>query len=642
MRKFVCIWMCLMAILCGLNSGVGALDMDDIFFEEVPVVITAGRTEQKATEASASVYVISAEDIKQAGIVDVPEALRLAPGVNVTQTTAGSYHVNMREVNYIPGLYILTMIDGHVIYAEGQGETIWESLPIVIEEIDRIEIVRSPGSVLYGANAYSGMINIITKKAEDMDGGLVSVTGGEHGALVGSVIYSGKSSKVNYRISAGYDKVNQMDADQLVIPTDMLPETEVAKEQIKGSLLLDYSVNEDSKLIFQGGISDGTKEQTHRTLYGWMKQTVYLASFGYESPDLKLKVYQRAILRPTEDGYSFLPQVGPTGMSEAVKHCDMYLNSLELQHTIHAGDMNDIVWGAQAQQKQVVTDTGQLLTSDDITQNLWAVYAQDMFKASDKLTITPAVRYDYHPLMEGQLSYKLGAVFSPDENSNLRALYSKAFRAPTFNESYLEYYVMGMLYAAGSEDLDPMTIESIEVGYNTMLSNRIKVDIALFQNTLVDFMYFDNTVMPVTETNDGEARGVGGEICFDVLLNSWLTGKLNYSYAEMEVTEESAANWGVAQTPRNKVNLGLNAQKDALSANINAHYVGEGITWLTGNWGGTNEPLDAYTVVNARVGYEFREGAEIAVSGFNLLGEHYEYDAMEIARKVMGSLSYKF
>ncbi len=298
---------------------------------------------------------------------------------------------------------------------------------------------------------------------------------------------------------------------------------------------------------------------------------------------------------------------------------------------------DSIIWGVIGQQKRVYSKD--LLKSDLVTQNIWAVYMQDMLKVFEKLSVIPAVRCDYHPLMKGVISYRLGFVYALTNVQNIRMAYSKAYRSSTFNETYMEYYAGTVLYAVGNEDLNPMTIDSLEIGYNTIVSNRVKIDIAVFQNDMANFILRNYAAKPIGFVNAGKTRGIGGEVAFDIKLNNWLDSKLNYSYAKMEVIEESDAIWGEKQTPKNQVGMELSVRNNKMSANVQVSYV-SAVEWNVAGWGGGK--ADAYTVVNARLAYEITEGIETAISGFNLLGEHYEYPAVEIARKIMGSFSYKF
>ena len=154
----------------------------ELLKEEESVSI-ASRYEQPISKAPSNVYVITDEDIRHSGATDIPTVLRRIPGIEVMQVTGADINVSVRGDNQLQSNKLLVMVDGRSIYNDGQGEMKWKMLPVTLPEIKRIEVMKGPGSVIYGFNAFDGVINIITKSPGEMKGNTIQFGGGEFGTI---------------------------------------------------------------------------------------------------------------------------------------------------------------------------------------------------------------------------------------------------------------------------------------------------------------------------------------------------------------------------------------------------------------------------------------------------------------------------
>ncbi|MBW2713466.1 MAG: TonB-dependent receptor plug domain-containing protein, partial [Deltaproteobacteria bacterium] len=150
------------------SADASIMSLEDL----IHTVTSVSKREQKATEAASAIYVISAEDIRRSGVTSIPEALRMAPGVTVGRTNANTWAISARGFNGEFANKMLVMIDGRSVYTELFAGTYWDVQDTMMEDIDRIEVIRGPGAALWGANAVNGVINVITKKASETQGGL--------------------------------------------------------------------------------------------------------------------------------------------------------------------------------------------------------------------------------------------------------------------------------------------------------------------------------------------------------------------------------------------------------------------------------------------------------------------------------------
>jgi iron complex outermembrane recepter protein len=176
---------------------------------QIEVVSITKRPESR-TEVAAAVYVITQEDIRRSGVTSIPEALRLAPGVEVARIDANKWAIGVRGFTSRLSRSLLVLIDGRSVYSPLFAGVFWEVQDTLLEDVDRIEVIRGPGGTIWGANAVNGVINIITKRALETQGGLLVGGGGSEERGFGGVRYGGKIGEdIFYRV---YGKAFNRDA----------------------------------------------------------------------------------------------------------------------------------------------------------------------------------------------------------------------------------------------------------------------------------------------------------------------------------------------------------------------------------------------------------------------------------------------
>ena len=153
-------------------------------------ITSASRKEQRAADVAAAVFVITHDDIRRSGMTTIPDLLRLAPGVKVAQINANKWAVSVRGFNGLYANKLLVLVDGRSVYNRIFSGVLWDAEDLMLDDIDRIEVIRGPGAAMWGANAVNGVINIVTKTAAETQGGLVRVEAGGFGEQ-GAVRYGG-------------------------------------------------------------------------------------------------------------------------------------------------------------------------------------------------------------------------------------------------------------------------------------------------------------------------------------------------------------------------------------------------------------------------------------------------------------------
>ena len=178
-------------------------------------VTTVSKEPVQVWNTPAAIYVITQDDIQRSGATSIPEALRLAPGVEVARITSGEYAIGIRGFNSRLSRSVLVLIDGRTVYSTFTAGTYWETQDVLMRDIDRIEVIRGPGGTIWGPNAVNGVINIITKNTKDTQGVLATATGGDVEQFLGNARYgSGNSKGFTYRLYAkGFGWAPQYHAD---------------------------------------------------------------------------------------------------------------------------------------------------------------------------------------------------------------------------------------------------------------------------------------------------------------------------------------------------------------------------------------------------------------------------------------------
>ncbi|MDB5215813.1 MAG: TonB-dependent receptor, partial [Myxococcaceae bacterium] len=185
----------------GPSGDIGAARTEDVFAESI---VTASKGTQSPVDAPNSTSIITEQDIRLSGITKIPELLRRLAGVDVMEVTGSQTEVSIRGFNQRLSNKTLVLVDGRSVYVDLLGATIWQALSIGVEDIQRIEVVRGPGSALYGADAFNGVINIITKKPGEGKNG-ISGGYGTQAQTHGSLWASGRENEFAWRLAAGYD-----------------------------------------------------------------------------------------------------------------------------------------------------------------------------------------------------------------------------------------------------------------------------------------------------------------------------------------------------------------------------------------------------------------------------------------------------
>ncbi len=642
----------------------------ELLKEEENVSI-ASRYEQPISQAPSNVYVITDEDIRQSGAIDLPTILRRVPGIEVMQMTGADFNVSARGDNQPFANKMLVMVDGRSIYLDVQGIVYWKSIPVTLPEIKRIEVLKGPAAAMYGFNAFDGVINIITKTPEEMKGTTLQFGGGELGTISSAAIHAGTVGKFGYRLSVGRDQTQQWrDHDALAFRSH------------KFNVQTDYALSAVSKLQVSGGLIETNRFDGQ---VGEITSNSVRPSFGYANV-----LYERGALlvRAWWSGYTDDATINPSpqlvnliritdrnGSSTNPFSANTY--NVDVQHAADLWSTNRLLYGINYRHNSLSSSATDQFSREDRL----GLFIQDEWRPTAALTVVAGVRYDLHTQINGTWSPRIALLYQPIEGHTFHASGSVAYRPPTLFESHQDQRVTTTIPTGlpppfppsvsstvpviGNSLLDPEQIISYEVGYQGWYwKHRLRVRTNLFFNHISDLIGSRITPSGTSEfVNDqGSADIYGGEAGVEILATKWLSGFANYAYEEIGQSFTGTVRRGA---PRSKVNAGLRAELDnGLSGEIVYNHVGAATYPVAQTFTllanipttGVVVPSDrvgSYNLLNMRAGYRFWQqraaagymrDAEVAVSVFNALNDqHKEHPLGDlIGRRVMGWVTVKF
>src|ERR1700733_498192 len=419
----------------------------------VPVT-SVSKSEEPLRTAPAAIYVITHDDIARSGASSVPEALRLAPNLLVTRLSASDYVISARGFGGNPGDQsfsdkLLVLIDGRSVYSPLYSGVYLDAQDVMLEDVDRIEVISGPGATLWGANAMNGVINIITRSADVTDGGLVRAAGGNN-EKNGAARYGGKiDDDTSYRI---YGMGFQREAMQL--PDRSSADDGWSKGQ--AGFRIDRHTASDSSTV-QGDLYRATQNVAQQ-LDGMIDGANLLGRWKHQFSDqseLQLQAY-----------YDLTERYGPPPGAGAFV---LRTYDVELQQSLALGSAHKLIWGAGERINDYdITDTATLLfVPPNRALTLGNVFAQDTVALSSALSATAGIKLEDDPysgwsaLPDARLSWTLNDI------NQLWAAASRAIRSPTpFDVDVVELlWAGGTVGLTGNPQFQPEKVWAYEIGY---------------------------------------------------------------------------------------------------------------------------------------------------------------------------------
>jgi len=672
-----------------------------IVFEE-QLVVTASRTDQQLVNAPASVSVVSQETIQNSPATNIGDLLRAVPGINVSQLSARDVNLTTRGATSTLATSQLALVDGRSVYLDFFGMVMWDLVPTNVNEIKQIEVIRGPASAVWGANAMSGVVNVITLSPRELAaaGGSSFTIGagffdrdatGQDNGTGGLFYVNGTHAEAvndrwSYKVSAGY-----FSQDALPRPTGTInnvfntpypPYTNSGTSQPKFDARVDYDLANSAKLVFSGGVA-GTEGIIHTGIGPFdIDNDSRLTYFSgrYQQGGRRIAFFTNILngdainFLARDVSGAFLPLVFDT------KTFDVDYSDLRAVGTRHV-----LSFGGNYRHNSFDIS----IAPGGDNRNEGGGYIQDEIFLSDRFRWVIGGRLDkFSSIDNAVFSPRTTFMYKPSPNQTARVSFNRAFRAPSFINNNLNVRLLGEanlsaispalsrfifpFLSVGNPDLEQETMTAFEIGYTGVLMRRATVTAAVYWNTTDDAIFFTQvdrytaanppaTWPPVIPTfvlnlipapglpslftyrNLGTVKDKGFEVGVDGVVNRYLNVNVNYSYQadpDIEGFDPSEANFPA----NNRFNAGFNFDYGRYLGNFTVSYTGEAY-WqdvLTQQYAGVT---DAFTLVNAGFGVKWLQDRLTTSLKINNLAnsevqQHIFGDI--IKRQVVGEVRYSF
>jgi iron complex outermembrane receptor protein len=513
-------------------------------------VTTVSRRDEVQREAAASVYVITAEDIHRSGVTTIPDALRLAPGVEVARNGSNEWTISIRGFSSDLSNKLLVLIDGRSVYSPLFAGVFWDVQDTLLADIDRIEVVSGPGGTLWGSNAVNGVVNIITKSASETQGTFTELLAGDEEELTAGFRHGWRiGDALSARV---FVKHFERDAAQLESGAPAVDGWQMgragfalewqASDRDRVDVRADAYAGEEDALIrgdftvgtLPGPSTPGTIDVSGRSvLVNWRRSLADDASFG-------LQFY-----------YDYTDRQIPHSFSEARDTASLYW-----QHDVRDVGRHDLSWGVEARttQDDIVNSLFSTFMPPSRTDDTFSLFVQDRIELRrDKLFLTVGTKLEDNNYTGSEYQPNLRLLWLPNDRQSVWGAVSRAVRVPARLNTDLELFApVGELQELpfyvnvfGSDAFVSEEVLAHEAGYRLQLNDRLSFDLAVFSNDY-DFLQTQELtgfgpqpgpppyiVLSATLGNGMEGDTYGGTLA--VNWQPFAPWRLQFSYAHLQM-----------------------------------------------------------------------------------------------------------
>jgi iron complex outermembrane receptor protein len=592
-------------------------------------VTLVSRTPQNLQEAASAIQVITGDEIRRSGASSIPDALRLFPHIQVAQLNSGAWIIGTRGFNTIFSNKLLVMIDGRTVYTPLFGGVIWDIQDIVLEDIDRIEVVSGPGGTLWGANAVNGVINIVTKKSSQTQGAYVSGSVGNFLRDNFEARYGGKiGSKTHFRIYGMH-----LDRHPTTKP-DGNKSTD-AWQLSQGGFRMDIDATSKDEFTIQGDFYGGMRKTVpeHSPMNGQNILGRWTHTYS-PSSDILFQVYYDRYFR--ED----IPGTGSDRMNTI---------DADFQHRVNFAKKHELIWGAGY---RFVRDYANFKTQNVAilppkkSLDLFNGFIQDEISLSKRFKITAGTKVLHNVYTGVEFQPSARAAFAVRKNHTLWAAASRAVRTPSrFDRDYFlpAYNVPPPNPSvAGGPTFESENLTAYEIGYRIQPNNVSAFSISTFYNVYTDV--YSVEPLPGTLTyqimNGSEGKAWGFEITGAYQPAQIWTIRGGYTFFEKNLHQKDGHTFNPDYLANDSKHRAVLQSILHLPYNLQFDVVGRYTSKLSATLATAEVP--AFITYDVRVAWVTRH-IEISLVGQNLAKEeHTEFDVLKIPRSFYAKIIGRF
>ena len=602
------------------------LSIEELMNVEINVTSVSRRPE-KLTEVASAIQVITQEDIRRSAATSLPEALRLSPNLQVAQLSANAWIVSARGFNAPFSNKLLVMIDGRTVYSPLFAGVFWDAQSVLLEDVERIEIISGPGGTLWGANAVNGVINIITKSAADTKGLYVSAAAGTFFKDHEAIRYGGKiGSDFSYRVYGQHTNRGYTYNADGTRNTDNWG-------LLQGGFRTDWNISKKNTLMVQGNAYGGTEytAPTKSTFDGQNVLGKWAHTFSSKSELIVQAYYDRTWRRDI-----------PSTISDQLNTYD-----IDFQHRFPVGNRHSILWGGGYRLMQDLTLNSTIYAGflpNKMDMSLFSGFIQDEISiAPDKLkfTIGSKIQHNVFTGFEFQPSGRIA--WTPNQQHTIWGAVSRAVRMPSRID--VDYYIPTYplppttQHVGGGPDFRSESVIAYELGYRCQPSSKLSLSLATFYNQYYDLYSVEalsgTAVYQIQNGTQGYSYGAEFSGTWQVMDKWKLRG--GYTFFSKTLSNKPGHTYDFSPLGYDAQNIVLVQSMINLPWNLQFDITGRYIDRLYGY-----DVVPDYFSFDTRLAYEFKKVVELSLVGQNLWEKrHIEYE-FQIPRSVYGKVTCRF
>lgn len=579
-------------------------------------VTSVSKRPQRLADVAATAYVISAEDIRRSGATSLPEVLRLAPSLQVARADANQYAVTARGFNSVLSNKMLVLIDGRTVYSPLFSGVFWEAQDVMLEDIERIEVLSGPGGTLYGSNAVQGVINIISRGAGETQGTLASVGAGGEDRLIALRHGGTTPSGLTWRLWA---KTSRRDHTELASGAPVRDESRMSHVGFRTD-----SASGADLLTVQGDVYQNRIDQAPaaRRVSG----ANLLARWARDLEGGGRAQLQGYFDRAERDQ--------PGALRDSLDTWD-----LDFQHLSRPRPGQDLIWGGgwRLQQDRVdnTTPTAVALLPSERRLLLWNLFAQHEQALGERLKLTLGLKFEHNDYTGAEWLPNARLAWEPAADHLVWGALSRTVRTPSRVDT--EFFAPGVapFAVAGGPHFRSEVAKVAELGWRAQPRPSISYTVSVFHHRFERLRSLDPAPGGATFNNNFEGRlnGVSAWAQWRIGEGWRVNGSYSRLWQHFQAAAGTAPVGGTASLgndPRDRWSLGASVDVGpGMEVDLQVRHVGAL----------PNPAVPAYTAMDARWGWRARPGLELSVALRNLGdSRHPEWGAaanrVEFARSV--------
>ena len=540
---------------CGAQAPPGTehpqADLTQVSIENLMnmEVTSVSKKEQKLSRTAAAIFVITQEDIRRSGATNIPDLLRMVPGMDVAQINGSTWAIGSRALNQQFANKLLVMVDGRSVYSPTLSGVFWDTLDLPLFDIERIEVIRGPGGTIWGANAVTGVISIFTKKAAETTGTVLETGGGNLLQGFGTAQYGGTvGKKTDFRVYTKYFNQNHL--------LDLNGQSGAdGWHRLRNGFRVDTSASPKDSLTFEGDLSVGREGE-----FGFELPSVTSPGFVAVSEEINLangsfeSIWNHTYSGGSDSTLQFSYDQHRRGDPLNPELRNTY--DLAFRHDFALGSRQDIVWGLgyRYSSDRIGGSLTVAMNPPNRSLQLFDAFLQDEIAlVPERLFLTAGIKLEHNDYTGFEAMPSVRAAWSPSYRRMLWVALSEALRAPSRNDTNLVLNIGSfpgpggtpvLLRLLGNPNSQDERLIAYEAGYRTMLSKRLSVDLAAYyndwdkvQSTEPSGSFFESTPPPPHEVQTlmyenlihGESHGI--EITANWKVADWWSISPGFAFA---------------------------------------------------------------------------------------------------------------